>query len=248
MKTTILNSDSIVQKIWNSHIFTAWFERHCNEMEGHGKVKNLRAAKHRFESFSKPLGRVILWLPALLATANDIAVKREGAPEGQVAQAWLNGITSETLVTLAMLADAGDEGLALVRQVDDEQTDIACLQRIVADFLDHARFLWQDGGCFSSDGYTKHCHGLLADGLPVVVVRGHAEQMPRSCANQAVQRWTDACSGCAVGCASRKRLSRLSSHTATFYVRSLCLMLRTPLKGTTGAQLTAPVCTDLLPH
>jgi hypothetical protein len=48
MKTTILNSDSIVQKIWNSHIFTAWFERHCNEMEGHGKVKNLRAAKHRF--------------------------------------------------------------------------------------------------------------------------------------------------------------------------------------------------------
>ena len=172
MKTTILNSDSIVQKIWNSHIFTAWFERHCNEMEGHGKVKNLRAAKHRFESFSKPLGRVILWLPALLATANDIAVKREGAPEGQEAQAWLNGITSETLLTLAMLADPGDEWLALVRQVDDEHTDIACLQRIVADFLDHARFLWQDGGCFSSDGYTKHCHGLLADGLPVVVVRG----------------------------------------------------------------------------
>jgi len=55
MKTTILNPDSIVQKIWNSHIFTARFERHCNEMEGHGKVKNLRAAKHRFESFSKPL-------------------------------------------------------------------------------------------------------------------------------------------------------------------------------------------------
>ena len=95
-----------------------------------------------------------------------------------MAQAWLNGITSETLVTLAMLADAGDEGMALVHQVDDEQTYIACLQRIVADFLDHARFLWQDGGCFSSDGYTKHCHGLLADGLPVVVVR---EGTPSRC-------------------------------------------------------------------
>jgi hypothetical protein len=83
MKTTILNSDSIVQKIWNSHIFTAWFERHCNEMEGHGKVKNLRAAKHRFESFSKPLGRVILWLPALLVTANDIAVSAKAHQRGR---------------------------------------------------------------------------------------------------------------------------------------------------------------------
>ena len=86
MNNSILASDSIVQKIWNSHVFTAWFERHRKEMEAtHGKVKNLRAAKHRFESFSKPLGRVILWLPALLATAHDIAVQREGAPEGQVA-------------------------------------------------------------------------------------------------------------------------------------------------------------------
>lgn len=173
MKSTILANDSIVQKIWNSHVFTSWFERHCSEMEAaHGKVKNLRAAKRRFESFSKPLGRAILWLPALLATAHDIAVQREGAPEGQAAQAWLKGVSSETLITLAMLADAGDEGLALVRQVDDEQMDIGCLQRIVAEFLDRARFLWQEGGCFTTEGYTKHCLELLAGGLPIIVVTG----------------------------------------------------------------------------
>lgn len=168
MKNTILASDSIVQKIWNSHVFTAWFERHCKEMEAaHGKVRNLRAAKHRFESFSKPLGRVILWLPALLATARDIAIQREGAPEGQVAHSWLQHVTSEMLVTLAMLADAGDEGMTLVRQVDDEQADIGCLQRVVAEFLDRARFLWQEGGCLTSEGYTKHCLDLLCEGLPV---------------------------------------------------------------------------------
>lgn len=173
MKSTILANDSIVQKIWNSHVFTSWFERHCDDMKAaHGKVKNLRAAKHRFESFTKPLGRAILWLPALLATAHDIAVQREGAPEGQVAQTWLQSVTSECLVTLAMLADAGDEGLALVRQVDDEQTDIASLQRIVAEFLDRARFLWQENGCLTSEGYTKHCLELLAEGLPIIVVTG----------------------------------------------------------------------------
>ena len=165
MRNTILSSQSIVQKIWNSHVFSAWFERHCKEMDGNCRIRNLRAAKHRFESYNKPLGRVILWMPALLATAHDIAVKREGAPEGRLAQAWLQNLNSDTFVTLAMLADAGNEGLNLVRQVDDEQTDIASLQRIVSQFLDRARFLWRDGGCLTSLGYTKHCLDLLSEGL-----------------------------------------------------------------------------------
>ena len=174
MRNTIISSQSIIQKKWNSHVFSAWFERRCKEMDGNCRIRNLRAAKHRFESYSKPLGRVILWLPTLLATAHDIAVKREGAPEGRLAQAWLQNLNSETLVTLAMLADAGDEGLSLVRQVDDEQTDVASLQRIVSQFLDRARFLWRDGGCLTSLGYTKHCLDLLSEGLLVFTVTGHS--------------------------------------------------------------------------
>jgi len=57
MHDTILDKRSIVQKIWNSHVFTAWFEQHAKALDGR-RVRNLRAAKHRFESYSKPLGRL----------------------------------------------------------------------------------------------------------------------------------------------------------------------------------------------
>ena len=44
------------------------------------------------------------------------------------------------------LADDVYAWLALVPPVDDEQSNIARLQRIVAKFIDCARVLWQDGG------------------------------------------------------------------------------------------------------
>ena len=94
MRDTILDNRSIVQKIWHSHMFTTWFEQHATALDGR-RVRNLRAAKHRFESYSKPLGRLILWLPAVLATAHDIAVKRAGANEALIARRWLENLTAD---------------------------------------------------------------------------------------------------------------------------------------------------------
>ena len=94
---------------------------------------------------------MILLLASLLATAYDTAVQREGG----VGKRWLLSIKSETLVILAVLADAGRAWLSLVRQVDDELADAAYLQRIDAELLDRAHVLRQDGGRLSSKGYTK---------------------------------------------------------------------------------------------
>ena len=165
MDDTVLREDSIVQKIWYSHVFTAWFERHAAKASDGRRVRNLRAAKHRFESFSKPLGRLILWLPAVLATAHDIAVKRAGENAAKIARRRLENITAEKLLTLAMLVDAGDEGLALVRQVDDEQVDLASVQRYVSEFLARSHCLWTDSQCLAVEGYTKHCMEFLDGGL-----------------------------------------------------------------------------------
>ena len=37
-----------------------------------GRIKNMRSAKHRFESAQKPMGRVLIWLDAVIATAISI--------------------------------------------------------------------------------------------------------------------------------------------------------------------------------
>lgn len=60
--STFRNADSPVQKIFNSQHFSRWFEDFvCQESLG-PRAANLSAAKHRFASFAKPMGRMLLHL------------------------------------------------------------------------------------------------------------------------------------------------------------------------------------------
>lgn len=113
---------SVAQVIENSDCFATWFKNHIDEMEVNwGKrVHNLKAAKHRFESLSKPLARIVLFLPAVCQTIHDIAARREEQPVGKWAKAWLNQVTGKDFILLGMLADAADESMAVVRLADDE--------------------------------------------------------------------------------------------------------------------------------
>ena len=84
MENHCLGKDSMIQVISNSADFRCWFEGCVKTQsasqgtEGFGdKVKNLRAAKHRFESVSTPLGRMLLYLPAFLMTCQKVAEKRK---------------------------------------------------------------------------------------------------------------------------------------------------------------------------
>ncbi len=63
----IWNKRSITQIIWNSDVFSQWFEEYVeatSKTDGCPRVRNLRAAKHRLESSAKPLARFILHLKA----------------------------------------------------------------------------------------------------------------------------------------------------------------------------------------
>ena len=175
MTDTVLGKKSVVQIIWNSHVFKEWFQNNCKHVEtydGQGnQVKNLKASKHRFESFQKPLGRLLLWLPAVIWTMHLIATEREGTTEATTMLQWVKHLSAEKLLMLAMMADASDEGLCLIRQVDDESTDIATLQSLVVCFLERTEMLFEQGGCLQVMGYTRHIVSILEGdcGLHAVV-------------------------------------------------------------------------------
>jgi hypothetical protein len=77
----IRNKHSITQRIHHSVVFAAWFDDEVHR-DG-GTIKNLRAAKHRFESYAVPLGRVASHLPAVIRTAGRIMRERNGLAEGE---------------------------------------------------------------------------------------------------------------------------------------------------------------------
>ena len=61
------NADSPVQKIFNSHIFSRWFQDDVKQNSNGPHCASLSAAKHRFASFAKPLGRMLLHVESFFA-------------------------------------------------------------------------------------------------------------------------------------------------------------------------------------
>ena len=92
---------------------------------------------------------------------HHIATHREGSSDAKIMLRWVKHLNAEKLLMLAMMADASDEGLCLIRQVDDESTDIASLQSLVVSFLERTDMLFEQGGCLRVMGYTKHIISLL---------------------------------------------------------------------------------------
>lgn len=152
--------ESIVQKIENSTIFSEWFK----EAVGCGTWgTNLRAAKHRFESWSKPLGRLIMHLPAVFSTAHRIISCR--GEDAACIKSWLSSVDAEQLLQLAMCADAADEGMQIIRWCDTEEMDIADLNFQVGQFLARIDALFNHDHVLTQ-GYTSHCRAILAGAHP----------------------------------------------------------------------------------
>ena len=126
------------------------------------KIKDLNYAKNRFHSTQKPLGRFILTFDALLATAVEIATRRSGTVPGKFAANFLMTVTEEDILTIAMLADAGDESGAIVRFFDCETYDVAESAIVISSYLKRIDCLFLRRGCLTIDGtYTKFVIDLL---------------------------------------------------------------------------------------
>jgi hypothetical protein len=180
----VTKKTSIAQRIQNSHVFCERFRANMATVEScivqSGRIKNLRAAKHRHESLQKPLGRCVLFYKAVLLTAEQIANERKNKPEGAECAAFLTSeCTEESLLQLALLAEAADENMRLVRFNDSENFDSARLQSECVNFIARIEALFNDGRCFEV-GFGKFmceelskAHVLFVHGSPKMLGGGH---------------------------------------------------------------------------
>ena len=120
------------------------------------RLKDLNHAKHRFQSTQKPLGRFVLTFDALIATAVEISVRRKNDPRKR-AMDFLEGVTEEDYLTIAMLADAGDESATIVRFFDQEDYDVAAAPEVISMYLHRIDHLFTKRHCLSLVGtYTEY--------------------------------------------------------------------------------------------
>ena len=171
---TIRDSESPVQKIFNSQIFSSWF---ADDVKLHGdgpQTTSLSAAKHRFASFAKPAGRIMLHVKSLFRVLHRVAAMRTDA---SWARKWLAGVTSKKLLLLALAADAADSLLQLTRFLDAENVDPASLNEEIGNFMSelHAQFI--HGRAWEIEGYAKHMKSILQSGVLYASTLGQCRQL-----------------------------------------------------------------------
>lgn len=107
----------MVQRIAHSAELLRQFEIRVQAAESahDTRIKNLRAAKHRFESIAKPTGRYTLWHDCFLDLAQSMVVSRAGKVEADDAQRFLLEVDEENCIQIAMHADFADDCLCLTR-------------------------------------------------------------------------------------------------------------------------------------
>ena len=86
------------------------------------------AAKHRIEGLRKPRGRFIVFLDVVVATAEEVMLRRSGE-ESDHAHAFLSEVTEEDVLQTAMVSDGMDEGMVLEAFPDDDGVDVGEMNR-----------------------------------------------------------------------------------------------------------------------
>lgn len=176
MDNYILSSESMTQKIANSFDFREWLQleiSRCDQDETSGfgnKVQNLRSAKHRFESHTTPLGRFLLYLPAFIRVVTKICELKPDDASGRSAARFLELVTGEELLQLALLADAADEALVLVRMVDVEDVDLSEIPTFVGQFIQRIAALFKQEGALKL-GYTRHVLEMMEAGAVSMLIK-----------------------------------------------------------------------------
>ena len=146
--------DSIASLIQhNPSVTDAWTSSSRGE-EAASQIKALRFRRHRFDSQAEPLTRLVVAFDAVLTTASAVSHARKTDCVGQSAAAFLEWVTDESALQVAMLADASDQVMMLVRSNDQDQPDQAEMAMFVSSFLLEGARLWLDGPLL---GVRMHC-------------------------------------------------------------------------------------------
>ena len=133
--------------------------RHMDaEFLRHSGMRDLQSAKHRHSSLQKPMGRFILLADAFLATAHErlsrhqyvaiskkncvanlriLRVKTNAKPR-RVAKKFLESISTEVYLQMAMMANAADEEIRILRRFDKSQMDMSAAQTCLTNLCSKA--------------------------------------------------------------------------------------------------------------
>ena len=169
---------SVVQLVRNSEVWRGRYSRNVRDLQHNPiwkvAIRGLNAALHRFDSWQKPFSRVVLTFDAFLTTAQQLHDERRNAAPGRHSKSFLQLVDEEVALSLGLMADAGEESLALVRFLDSEHCDKSELSAECKRFLERISALFERQGCLAATGcYTNHMLAVLArprcvyiDGVP----------------------------------------------------------------------------------
>ena len=178
--TFVGDKTSVIRMIQKSDVLSAKFQEHCAAISScpvsSRRIKNLAFKKQRFDSVAKPLGRGIIWLEAIIATAIWASIHRRGEEDHKNAESFLSWVNEKRLVLLAMCADARDCALSLVRAFDTEEYDPSLMQVECDRFLSELHYLFNNAKVTEGETYTKYMisqlqstKGFLVKGEPKTV-------------------------------------------------------------------------------
>lgn len=161
------SKNSITQKIQHSPWYAERFSNLVKQVENDPcsatskSIRNLAAAKHRYMSYQTPVSKAVLYIEALLTVAMEVSVERRGRDDAKHIDDWLGWIDNERLLTLALMADAGDEASVFLRFWDNVQYDTSKIGTECAAFVHKIDCLFVRGQC-EGVGYTKHMLEFLS--------------------------------------------------------------------------------------
>ena len=157
----VLGQQSLTHRVQHSHVWKSYFQANVAKQKDNPTstryIRSLSMAHHRWDSTSKPFCRVVVFLEAYLATCQQLCDQKKGSAEGKEANAFLQQISEEELVMLGLLADSGEETIALTRFLDNEDFDKSALAPQLNDFLSRIHLLFVDGDVLTmQSSFTAH--------------------------------------------------------------------------------------------
>ena len=146
-----MSKTSIAQLLQYSDVMRSRYSKHVRELESNpvwaSKMSTLSAAKHRFDSWTKPFSRLCLTFDAVITTAQEMHEERRSEAMGRHAKAFLNMVDEEMMLSLAMMTDAGEDNLELVRFLDCDRVPTMDIADQCQRFMERVIVLFERGAC-----------------------------------------------------------------------------------------------------
>jgi len=176
--TLVSDKNSLLRRVEHSKDFKEQFGKFVAEWDGiiGTLIKNLRAAKHRFEKEAMPTGRFTIYLDPLIATANWISAHRTGQTCAKDSDQFMLYLSGKRVLIMGALSDAAHEGLIFVRFSDDKDLDLSAAPHHCASFVHRLHILFVEGKASTLAGFAKYALDMMKRSRNMYI-KGHCKTL-----------------------------------------------------------------------